>query len=242
MRGAGRGSSMACTNSPASRAPCGPARARSASTATLRSPPGPAISTRARLATSAGTESAAGEALHRLPPRLARPCTCVEPIRPAASSRPGHSARNSSLAVSSQQRVAAPMRTACGANSTPSSPGMRFRSTSVAGERAAARICTSRSVPPANAAAPACGSSSATASATDSGAQYRCTVMQFLPWRRASCWRRSIAARLRKTNRRPAGGSVLTNALTPCAGANCGEIASLPAGEPARPCSRISAL
>ena len=57
--------------------------------ATARSPRGPAIAQRAPTAISAGTVSAAGEALHRFPPTDARPWICVEPIRSTASTRPG---------------------------------------------------------------------------------------------------------------------------------------------------------
>jgi hypothetical protein len=55
------------------------------STATSRRPLGPATTQVARAAISAGTLSAAGDALHRLPASDARPCTWVEPIRLAAS-------------------------------------------------------------------------------------------------------------------------------------------------------------
>jgi hypothetical protein len=49
---------------------------------------GPTIDAFAPAAISAGTLSAAGEPLHRLPPMVARPCICVEPIRLAASTMP----------------------------------------------------------------------------------------------------------------------------------------------------------
>src|ERR1700726_231643 len=59
------------------------------STGTSRRPFGPATTQVARAAISAGTLSAAGDALQRLPASDARPCTCVEPIRLAASTTPG---------------------------------------------------------------------------------------------------------------------------------------------------------
>src|SRR5277367_2917688 len=59
------------------------------STGTSRHPFGPATTQVARAAISAGTLSAAGEALQRLPASDARPCTWVEPIRLTASTTPG---------------------------------------------------------------------------------------------------------------------------------------------------------
>ena len=59
------------------------------STGTSRRPLGPTIDALAPAAISAGTLSAAGEPLHRLPPMVARPWICVEPIRLAASTTPG---------------------------------------------------------------------------------------------------------------------------------------------------------
>jgi hypothetical protein len=43
------------------------------------------MATTAPAAIIAGTLSAAGEALHKLPPAVARPLIWIEPIRPAAS-------------------------------------------------------------------------------------------------------------------------------------------------------------
>jgi len=51
----------------------------------------------ARAAISAGTLSAAGEALHRLPANEARPWICSEPIRSMPSTIPGHAAVSASL-------------------------------------------------------------------------------------------------------------------------------------------------
>ncbi len=58
----------------------------------------------------AGTLSAAGEELQRLPPRLARPCTWVEPMRLAASTTPGQALRRASCSPRTAPDVAAPMR------------------------------------------------------------------------------------------------------------------------------------
>jgi hypothetical protein len=64
------------------------------STGTSRRPFAPATTQVARAAISAGTLSAAGDALQRLPARLARPWIWVEPIRLAASTTPGQACRN----------------------------------------------------------------------------------------------------------------------------------------------------
>ena len=59
------------------------------STGTSRRPFAPTTTQVARAAISAGTLSAAGDALQRLPASDARPCTWVEPIRLVASTTPG---------------------------------------------------------------------------------------------------------------------------------------------------------
>ena len=61
-------------------------------------------------AINAGTLSAAGEPLHRLPPMVARPWTWVEPIRLAASTTPGHIALSLGCSFSSAPVTAAPTR------------------------------------------------------------------------------------------------------------------------------------
>ena len=58
----------------------------------------------------AGTLSAAGEPLQRLPPMVARPWTWVEPIRLAASTTPGHTCLSCGCSFSSAPVTAAPMR------------------------------------------------------------------------------------------------------------------------------------
>src|SRR5262249_57447796 len=85
-----------------------PVVVRMVSTGASRRPAGPGIKHTARAATSAGTLSAAGEALQRLPPSEARPCTWVEPIRLAASTTPGQAATRSAFSPSSAPGVAAP--------------------------------------------------------------------------------------------------------------------------------------
>ncbi len=61
-------------------------------------------------AKSAGTLSAAGEPLQRLPPSEQRPCTWVEPIRLAASTRPGQSLESAGCSLISAPVTAAPIR------------------------------------------------------------------------------------------------------------------------------------
>ena len=80
------------------------------STGRSRRPWGPASVATAPAAMSAGTLSAAGEPLHRLPPRVARPCTWVEPMRLAASITPGHTCLSRGCSFSSAPVTAAPMR------------------------------------------------------------------------------------------------------------------------------------
>ena len=97
------------TSSPARRL-VEPGPVTTSSTATRRFPPGPTISALAPAAIMAGTLSAAGEALQRLPAMVAPPWTCVEPISWAASTTPGHSARSSACSPNSAQVTAAPIR------------------------------------------------------------------------------------------------------------------------------------
>ena len=80
------------------------------STGTSRRPLGPTMEAFAPAAISAGTLSAAGEPLHRLPPMVARPWTWVEPIRLAASTTPGQTALSLACSFSSAPVTAAPMR------------------------------------------------------------------------------------------------------------------------------------
>src|SRR6185295_10787276 len=79
------------------------------STGTSRLPSGPCTRTTHPAATSAGTQSAAGEALHRLPPAEARPWTWVEPIRLIASTTPGQALRRVSCSPITAAGVAAPI-------------------------------------------------------------------------------------------------------------------------------------
>src|SRR5713226_1705913 len=80
------------------------------STATSRRPFGPATTQVARAAINAGTLSAAGDALQRLPASDARPCTWVEPIRLAASTTPGQARRRASHSPITAPGVEAPDR------------------------------------------------------------------------------------------------------------------------------------
>ena len=80
------------------------------STGISRRPLGPTIEALALAAISAGTLSAAGEPLHRLPPMVARPWICVEPIRLAASTIPGHTDLSLGCSLSSAPVTAAPTR------------------------------------------------------------------------------------------------------------------------------------
>src|ERR1700732_1080123 len=77
-------------------------------TGTSRRPWGPATTQVARAAISAGTLSAAGDALQRLPASDARPCTWVEPIRLAASTPPGQARCRAALSPITAPGVAAP--------------------------------------------------------------------------------------------------------------------------------------
>lgn len=75
----------------------------------LRSPAALASLTRAPRAISAGTPSAAGEALHRFPPTVPRFCTWMPPTFSAQSLRPSKSGGRSACATSVQM-APAPMR------------------------------------------------------------------------------------------------------------------------------------
>src|SRR3954471_22985272 len=79
------------------------------STGIVRLPLGPTITALAPAATSAGTLSAAGEALQRLPVMVARPWTCLEPIRFAASTTPGQAFFRAAFSPSSAPVTAAPI-------------------------------------------------------------------------------------------------------------------------------------
>ena len=103
------------------------------STGTSRWPFGPAITQVARAAISAGTLSAAGDALHKLPASVARPCTCVEPIRFAPSTTPGHACTRGSHSPSSAPDVAAPMTKPPSCSRMPEMPGIFLISTITSG-------------------------------------------------------------------------------------------------------------
>ena len=120
------------------------------STGSSRRPLGPAIATIAPAAIIAGTLSAAGEALHRLPTIVARPWIWVEPIRSTASTTPGHILLTSGCSPSSAPVTAAPMRKPPFSAVISWTSGIRFTSTTSSGSIMPARSCTRRSVPPAS--------------------------------------------------------------------------------------------
>ena len=99
------------------------------STGTSRRPFAPATTQVARAAISAGTLSAAGEALQRLPASDARPCTWVEPIRLAASTTPGQACLRASHSPITAPGVAAPMTKAPSCSRMPDMPGIFLIST-----------------------------------------------------------------------------------------------------------------
>ena len=119
------------------------------STGTARLPLGPATLTMQPAATRAGTLSAAGEALHRLPPAEARPWTWVEPIRLQASITPGQALRSFLFSPSTAAGVAAPMVKAPFFSVMLTISGIFLTSTITPGVRAPDFIWTRRSVPPA---------------------------------------------------------------------------------------------
>src|SRR5439155_7709495 len=87
--GFGGGKRRLTRNSPGPKA-VRPGATQKFSTGISRWPFGPATEQTVSRAISAGMVSAAGEALHRLPPTLARPWIWMPPIRKTASIRPGY--------------------------------------------------------------------------------------------------------------------------------------------------------
>ncbi len=94
------------------------------STGASRRPFGPTMTQMALAAISAGTLSAAGEALQRLPASEARPCTCVEPIRFAASTTPGQAFTSGSHSPIAAPGVAAPITKPPSTSRMPINPGI----------------------------------------------------------------------------------------------------------------------
>ena len=115
----------------------------------VRRPSGPAIAHWAPVAMSAGTVSAAGDPLQRLPPSDARPWICIEPISSAASTTPGNIARSSECWEISQQLTAAPIRTSSRSTSMRASSGINLTSTMRWAAGGRWWSWTRRSVPPA---------------------------------------------------------------------------------------------
>src|SRR5581483_3065853 len=134
-------------------------------------PFGPKTEAFAPAAIRAGTLSAAGEPLHRLPPIVARPWICVEPIRLAASTTPGQTDLSFGCSLSSAPVTAAPIRNPPASSLTCRVSGIPLMSTSSTGSTRSVFICTSRSVPPASTrASPLALASSATAWSSELGA------------------------------------------------------------------------
>ena len=158
-----------------------PGPAGTASTGISRRPFGPATVTMAPAAIMAGTLSAAGELLQRLPPADARPCTWVEPIRLTASSTPGQILPKRGCSASTAPGTAAPTRKPPSAVSSIAVISDIFlMSTIRPGRTLPARICTKRSVPPARmrAALPAAAKAETASSSVD-GLKYRISDMWF---------------------------------------------------------------
>src|SRR5438093_4499406 len=147
-RGGRGGSRKETTISPLRRASLrGPSITSSTGRSRLLS--GPASVATAPAAMRAGTLSAAGEPLQRLPPSVARPCTWVEPMRFAASTTPGHTCFNRGCSLSSAPVTAAPIRQPPFSSVIARVSGIRLMSTIRSGSTTSARIWTRRSVPPA---------------------------------------------------------------------------------------------
>ena len=120
---------------------------------------------------SAGTLSAAGEPLQRLPPSVARPWIWVEPIRFAASITPGHTFLSRGCSLSSAPVTAAPIRQPPLSSVMLRVSAILLMSTIKSGSTTSARIWTRRSVPPASTrVSPVAADRRATAPSTDSGA------------------------------------------------------------------------
>ena len=167
-----RGRMIAATISPGSRV-VRPGPAGISSTGASRQPPGPTMAIRAPAAKSAGTLSAAGEPLQRLPASVARDWIWVEPMRLRASVTPGQSLLTPSCAPSSAPDTAAPIRQPPSSAMMSRTPGIRLMSTTRSGFTVLDRSWTRRSVPPASTrTSPRAALASATASSKLSGAMY----------------------------------------------------------------------
>src|SRR5512140_921347 len=169
----GSGSSIAVTSSPRARVVT-PDRTKNPSIGMRRVPAGPTATTRAPWTRSAGAVSAAGEALHTFPARVARLRIWTDPTTAAASARAGYWLRMRSSATMSVITVPAPM------TMQPASSRMegrisaiRLMSITTPGRAEPSRSRMIRSVPPARTRASApCWSSRATASASCVGRAY----------------------------------------------------------------------
>ena len=119
------------------------------STGTSRVPLLPTMRAIAPAAISGGTESAAGEPLHRLPPIEARPRTWIEPISLTPSSTPGQALHSAACSMISMPGTAAPMRKPPFSCAICRTSGIFLMSTMSDGSIRSVSICTMTSVPPA---------------------------------------------------------------------------------------------
>ena len=141
-----------------------------APTGMVRLPEGPATTALAAAATKAGTLSAAGEALHRLPTMVQRPWTCFEPISFDASTTPGQAFFRTELSPRTAQGTVAPMLKPSAVSLISLKPSIALISTIRSGSTKPPFIRTRRSLPPARMAdVPEAPASRPTASSIESG-------------------------------------------------------------------------
>jgi hypothetical protein len=166
----GRGSSIAHTSSSGPRTVT-PDRTKNSSLGIRRLPAGPTATTSAPWMRSAGTVSAAGEALQTLPARVARFRIWVEPTTAAASARAWKSRPMRGSAPIAVITVRAPMdNRPPSSRIDPSSSAILFRSTTTSARIDPSRRRMIRSVPPASTRARGpCSASRATASSRSVG-------------------------------------------------------------------------
>ncbi len=141
-----------------------------ASTAMVRLPEGRRSMPWHQPATNAGTLSAAGEALQRLPVIVQRPCTCFEPISFAASTTPGHAFFSAAFSPSTAQGTVAPMLKPSAVSRISLKEAIDLMSMIRSGSTKPPFILTKRSLPPARMAdMPADPANWPTASSIESG-------------------------------------------------------------------------
>ena len=149
MRGAGFGRLIDSISSPLSRQVC-PGPVGTFSTATERRPLGPTMTALAPAAIIAGTLSAAGEALHRLPASVQRPWIWSEPIRFAASTTPGQALVSALCSPNRAPGTPAPMLKPRAVAWISLALAMCLMSTTRSGSTMPIFSFTSKSVPPAS--------------------------------------------------------------------------------------------